>query len=110
VAASARQLAVRLRAAGSVAVHRGFSDAQQALYTEAMQNTPGLKVIKRWRVTSADPCPACQALDGTEVALDQSFDASATTDENRPGPAVYRDLLVPPRHPNCRCRVDYLIT
>jgi hypothetical protein len=101
------RLGVRVRAAGSVAVHRGFSDAQATLYAEVAATHPGMVITKRWQVTSANPCPACAALDGTVLPLEAVFDAAATTDPNTSPPGVYRDLLVPPRHPNCRCRLTY---
>lgn len=101
------RLGVRVRAAGSVAVHRGFSDAEQALYAEAARSTPGMRITKRWQVTSEHPCAACTALHGTVLPLEAAFDPAAGSSPTKKPLPVYRDLLLPPRHPNCRCRVIY---
>ncbi len=102
-----RRLGVRARSAATVAVHRGFTDAQAAIYRAYLADHPSAQLRKTWVVTSTNPCSACAALDGTTVDIDAEFDREATTDPKRKPPAVYRDLLGPPRHPNCRCRIDY---
>ena len=99
-----RRLGVRVTAAAVMAVHRGFTDAQTAVFTDLADSAPWMRLTKRWEVRSTNPCPACAALDGTQVGLDETFDATATDDGSTP-PRVYRDLHGPPRHPNCRCRI-----
>lgn len=101
-----RRLGVRAGAAASVAVHRGYTEAQNAVYADLAAAHPTLNLLKRWEVTSANPCPACAALHGTAIAIDQQFDAAATDDPSTAPPAVHRDLHGPPRHPNCRCRLS----
>lgn len=100
-----RQLGVRVHAAAVVAVHRGYSDAQMAAYGEAVRSQPYLQFVKQWNVTSDSPCPACRALDGISIPLTEEFDHAASDDPAFAPPRVYRDLLAPPRHPNCRCRI-----
>jgi hypothetical protein len=68
---------------------------------------PGL--MKRWRTTSTQPCGMCEALDGTMVGINGEFDHQATTDPRDLRP-VWRNLAGPPRHPNCRCRLELVHT
>lgn len=57
------------------------------------------KVIKRWCTARDDQvCPQCQALDGTEIAMDDGFDIKGGAGEN----------LTPPAHPNCACGIEYV--
>lgn len=98
------RLSGRLVAAGTVAVNRGYTDAQLSLYSDYATTHTGT-VAKRWKVTSANPCAACAALDGSTVIISQPFDHTATVDPLAANPGVYRDLQGPPRHPNCRCRL-----
>jgi hypothetical protein len=65
--------------------------------------------MKRWIVTSNDPCGMCEALDGTMVGVNGEFDHNATTSE-KDYRRVWRNLLGPPRHPNCRCRLELVVT
>lgn len=95
-----RQLGVSVNAAGTTALHRGYSDAQIALYDQYRLINPFIALYKRWKVTAADPCATCKALDGVTVPLGVEFTAD---DPRRLG--VYRDLHGPPRHPGCRCRL-----
>lgn len=98
-------LSVRLNAAGSAALHRGFTDTQLALYEHYQDINPFIGLRKRWQVTSTNPCPSCRELDGTEIPIDAQFDHDAGTAPGKRSLPVYRDLSGPPRHPNCRCRL-----
>ncbi len=100
-----RRLGVSLNSAAAVAAHRGHTDATVAILRTYAEANPGLRINKTWVTGSANPCPSCAALNGTTVAHDAEFDRNATTAE-KPIP-VYRDLLGPPRHPNCRCKLRY---
>lgn len=104
-----RRLTQRMTAAGSVAVHQGYSDAQEAIAAAFAQDHPGMYITKTWRTTSAKPCPSCAALDGTELTVGEQFDRQAGVSDKFTPPGVYGDLKGPPRHPNCRCRVDYAV-
>lgn len=106
---SQHELRNRAQAAAGTAVHQGANDALQALFDHYQTETgiPGL--MKRWRVTASDPCGMCAALDGTLVGINAEFDHNATTvdkDHRR----VWRNLLGPPRHPNCRCQLELVTT
>lgn len=103
------RLTQRALAAATTAVHTGAYDAQEAIYRDFQLHTglPGL--MKRWTVTSADPCGMCEALDGTLVGLSGEFDHQATTDD-RDLRRVWRNLQGPPRHPNCRCTIELVQT
>lgn len=106
---SQARTAQRAQATASVAVHQGASDTEQAVYNhfQIETGTPGL--MKRWVVTSNDPCGMCEALDGTMVGVNAEFDHNATTNE-KDYRRVWRHLLGPPRHPNCRCQLELVIT
>lgn len=93
----------RIQHSAGVAAQRGYTDQTIASYTELQDF--GLKLQKYWVANFEDntPCPACQRLHGTSVALKEPFQAE--TGE----PGVYRDLLGPPRHPRCQCRL-YIFT
>lgn len=103
------RLSQRLGAAAATAVHQGSSDTQQAIWDEFTMINPYVKVVKVWRVTAADPCGMCAALDGTRVAVRDEFDyqAGADTKDFR---TVWRNLLGPPRHPHCRCQLELVTT
>lgn len=100
-----RRLGVRLRGAATVAVHRGYTDAQSAVYRALVAAQPTLGLRKRWEVRSANPCPTCAALHGATVALDEHFDPAAGSTAGYRPPPVWQALTGPPRHPNCRCRL-----
>lgn len=95
-----RRLGVSVNAAGTAALHRGFSDAQMALYDQYSRINPFVALRKQWRVTDGEPCEHCKALDKVTVPIGTQF---PVTDPR--GKAVYRDLQGPPRHPSCRCRI-----
>jgi len=100
-----RRLGVKATAAAVVAVHRGFTDAQQAIYAAYAAAHPGAQLTKRWVARSDNPCPACRALHGTVIDLHAEFDHATTTDPTQKPPPVFGALHGPPRHPNCRCRI-----
>ncbi len=100
-----RRLAARASASASVVSTRGRSEAKLESYLAFQAQNPGLTLKKKWRTTSVTPCPACTALDGTVIELHKEFDHHATTTLSFTLPRVYYDLLVPPRHPNCRCEI-----
>ena len=101
-----RRLGVRVTAAATSAVHRGYTDAQNTAYT-AYDNTHAyLRVTKRWQVQSVNPCAYCLALHGTVVDIGAEFDRTLGPTD-RPHLPVFRDLLGPPRHVNCRCRLVF---
>ncbi len=105
-----RRLGVRVRSAATVAVNRGYSDAQQTAYAAYAQAHPSVPMFKRWQTTSPTPCPSCRALRGATIPIDDEFDTDAGASSTFRPPAVFRNLLGPPRHPNCRCRLIYLTT
>ena len=100
-----RRLDLRVQAAATTAAYRGARDTELALYAQYAAAHPNLPIRKTWRVGAADPCPMCDALDGSTVNLDTEFDHTASTDETKLRP-VWRDLQGPPRHPHCRCRLE----
>jgi hypothetical protein len=106
---SQARTAQRAQAAAAVAVQAGAADTEQAVYNH-FQNEAGIPgLMKRWIVTSADPCGMCEALNGTLVGVNAEFDHNATTND-KDYRRVWRNLLGPPRHPNCRCRLELVTT
>lgn len=101
----ASRLVHRAQATAGVAVHRGASDAQNAIYDNFINVNPYVTVRKRWRVTASDPCAMCSALHGAEVNVRTEFDHNAGGDSKDWRP-VWRNLQGPPRHPNCRCQLE----
>lgn len=103
------KLADRTGKAAATAVHRASTDTQQAMYDhyQTTTGTPGL--MKRWRTTSNNPCGMCHALNGTVVGINAEFDHAATTDDKDLRP-IWRNLSGPPRHPNCRCQIELVVT
>jgi hypothetical protein len=109
VTISQARTAQRAQASASVAVQAAASDVEQAVFAH-FQNEAGIPgLAKRWVVTSSDPCGMCTALDGTMVGVSAEFDHNATTDE-KDYRRVWRNLFGPPRHPNCRCRLELVVT
>lgn len=109
VTLSGNRLRQRAQAAAVVGVHSGANDMLNALYQQYQSQTgiPGL--MKRWRVTASDPCGMCAALDGTLVGVNAEFDHNATTND-KDLRRVWRNLSGPPRHPNCRCQLELVMT
>jgi hypothetical protein len=105
IAQAKARLAQRAQAAAATGVYQGARDAQLAVYREYANTTSRQGLAKRWVVTATDPCGMCEALNGTIVALDAEFDHDATTTDKDLRP-VWRNLLGPPRHPNCRCQLE----
>lgn len=101
-------LRLRLAASTSTAVHQGARDAQTAVFSNYAAMHTYAQVKKQWVVTSNNPCGMCEALDGTEVGLNDEFDRTATTEGTKLRP-VYLDLQGPPRHPNCRCQIELVV-
>lgn len=104
-----RRLSARAQASTVVLETRSRSEAQLAAYRAFEAQNPTLGVRKEWETTSAKPCPACAALNGTEIDLDEEFDPQATTLVSFSLPRVYINLLSPPRHVRCRCRLKLVI-
>lgn len=101
--------AQRGAAIAGVAVQVAETDVEQVVFNYYQTETgiPGL--MKRWVVTSNNPCAMCRALNGTLVGINAQFDETAgqnTKDYRRP----WRNLLGPPRHPNCRCQLELVHT
>jgi hypothetical protein len=123
-AAVRRAVAVRDAVNGqaqSLALRNGLSvdvagshGATSALLAEAMGRPDAARLGKRWvaSMNGMDPksCAWCRKLHGTVIPLGDQFDHGAPI----PGkykpiqpPKVWRGVLAgPPRHPNCRCRLE----
>lgn len=88
----------RLRAAAAEATARARASAEADL---ALMRSNGVEAVK-WVANIDDrTCSACRALNGTVVPIGAEFDRQAGGLTTR----VYRDLIAPPRHPNCRCKL-----
>lgn len=96
---SREQSISRIQHSAGVAAQRGYTDQTIASYTELQDF--GMELRKYWvaNFVNNDPCPTCRRLHGTSAGLHESF--RAATGE----PGVYKDLIGPPRHPRCQCRL-----
>lgn len=104
-----RRLSARAQASTVVLETRSRSEAQLAAYRSFEAQNPTLEVSKEWEATSAKPCPACAALHGARISIDAEFDSQATTLVSFNLPRVYINLLSPPRHVRCRCKLKLII-
>ena len=89
----------RMQHTVGVAAQRGYTDQLISAYRELEEF--GAQVEKYW-VANFDnnvPCPACVRLHGTSVGLHENF----RIESGEPG--VYKNLIGPPRHPRCKCRL-----
>lgn len=102
-----RRLGVRVRSAATVAVNRGYTDAQLAAYNGYARDHPSAAMRKEWVAAGPNPCPACRALHGTVIAGPDEFDHRAGESDTFRALPVFGNLLGPPRHPHCRCRLVY---
>lgn len=101
----------RSQAGIAAATHRGYSEGQlaQAQQQAAGQGTGAVRKV--WVANFAQdpergPCLTCIALHGQVRELHEQFDSAATFGTK--ALPVYRDLLGPPRHPSCRCRLQII--
>lgn len=104
VTAAQSTLTGRASKTATTAIQRAATDTQQALYSDFQLHSPQI-LGKRWVTTSNDPCGMCRALNGTIVGVNAEFDARATTIAKDLRP-VWRNMAGPPRHPNCRCKLE----
>lgn len=113
VNAALNRATVRLRmrsvATVSTGVHQGSRDAQTAILRNYATIHGYATVAKKWVVTSDKPCGMCEALDGSIVGVTEEFDRRANTGTGKLRP-VYLDLQGPPRHPNCRCQIQLVVS
>jgi len=93
---------LRIQHSAGVAAQRGYTDQTIASYTELQDF--GFELRKYWvaNFVNNDPCPACRSLHGSWVGLHEDFKAETST-------GIYRDLIGPPRHPRCQCRLYVFI-
>jgi hypothetical protein len=103
------RLRMRVGTSTTTAVHQGARDAQTAVFRRYADIHGYATVKKRWIVTSKDPCGMCRALHGTVADITAEFDRTAN-DGPESLKAVYLDLQGPPRHPNCRCQLELVVT
>lgn len=98
-----RRAILRMSHSAGVAAQRGYTDALISAYAELVES--GMEVRKVWvaHITPEHtPCEDCLALHGTEAPLREQFPHTGFRDP-------YIDLLGPPKHPNCRCRLVILV-
>lgn len=98
-----RRAVLRVQHSAGIASQRGYTDQTIAAYTELEDF--GFQLRKIWLANFVDnvPCVTCRKLHGEEVGLHEAFPVEAGE------PGVYKDLLGPPRHPQCKCKLVTLI-
>lgn len=100
------RIANRVQAGGVVASSRGFTERQMQAYERLAARDPSVRKVWVANFVANEPCDMCRALHGTELLMGQSFNPHASF--GRAPTRIYRDLMGPPRHPNCRCRLVIL--
>lgn len=80
------------------AFNKGMDETIRQAQAEGMMGV----MEKRWITAGVENvCSICQALDGTQVGMDEEFDF--------PGKVLFTGhKLTPPAHPRCRCAVQYV--
>lgn len=75
--------------------------------TEEAYTQTGYVNSKQW-VVNPDACPQCEAFDGKEVGLGETFAKQGESYDDANGDTHqvdYEDVETPPLHPNCRCTI-----
>jgi len=100
---SAQRAGIRVAYGSQVAAARGFTNQQIAAYARMAAQDPSTRKVWVANFLNNNPCDMCWALHGVSLPIGQSFDPYATF--GRRVVRTYRDLIGPPRHPNCQCRL-----
>lgn len=87
------------------------ANSRGSLYSmEQIQDETGVELNKVWQTNSAEPCPYCQAMNGTTVAVTQPFVALGGSIVAEDGSILVNDFIdmdTAQSHPNCRCSQYY---
>ena len=104
---STQEIAARIRDTFKISIERAkmitktekFRALNAGHYQGAQES--GLNLVKEWSAQPEkdedNPCPICSEMDGRKVKMDDRFDFSDG-----------ESLLLPPKHPHCKCRVLYV--
>jgi phage portal protein BeeE len=90
-------------------VNRASGEASN-ISMENIQNDTGYKIVKIWKVRSADPCEFCEAMDGEEVGVSETFMGKGDDFVGASGGIMTNDFVdmdVPEMHPNCTCTMVF---
>jgi len=92
----------RIEHSAGVGATRGYTDAVVATNREL--DDFGFRLRKLWVANFVDntPCDFCRELHGMEVGFNESFPSDTNLLK------IYGDLMGPPRHPRCKCRLVIL--
>lgn len=99
-----RDLSRRAGIGANAAGHRAMNETKEEMFILAAEEN-GQAIRKVW-VTRFRPttCRTCAKLHGTVIKVRGEFSHTAHYGSGNP-PLVYGDLLGPPRHPHCGCRI-----
>ena len=92
---------------GSIVTSEGKNAFQTGQLDNAQQisETPGVTITKIWRATGSDPCEFCQAMDGVEAGIYESFAPDGIITGTDGGTLAldpeYDDGELPDGHVNC---------
>ena len=101
---------------GSIVTAEGKNAFQTGQLDNAQQisETPGVTITKIWRATGSDPCEFCQAMDGTEAGIYESFAPDGIITGSDGGTLAldpdYDDGELPDAHVNCQCTWQWKVT
>ena len=81
---------------------------------QQISETPGVTITKIWRASGSSPCEFCQAMDGTEAGIYESFAPDGIITGSDGGTLAldpeYDDGELPDAHVNCACTWQWKVT
>ena len=101
---------------GSIVTAEGKYAFQTGQLDNAQQisETPGVTITKIWRATGSNPCKFCQAMDGVEAAIYESFVPDGIITAADGGTLAldpeYDDGELPDGHVHCQCTWQWKVT
>ena len=82
-------------------IAQAYNNGTDSYIREAIRQERMPKMAKEWSTAlDGHVCPACQALEGTAIGMDEEFKTKSGRKEVT--------VLLPPLHPRCKCAVKYV--
>ena len=100
---AAKQQRYRAETIARTEIATSYNEGNDQYVRQAIRNGQMPRMVKVWSTAmNGHVCAACQALEGTQVDMDDEFEVTV-------GKRVQRTLAarIPPMHPRCKCAVMY---